>query len=149
MLAAGLDVISFVAGDDHTWARDFYRAASFVLIGGAVVSVFAALTGFWDWLKSTEKGTQARRTANAHAVTMITVTVLIAVGIAVRALAYWDEPATPLVALILTLVAAGLTVLGGTLGGTLAFDYGFNVETAGDHPVWHQSETDVFPGDAH
>jgi hypothetical protein len=27
------------------------------------------------------------------------------------------------------------------------FDYGFNVETAGDHPVWHTSETDVFPGD--
>jgi hypothetical protein len=26
------------------------------------------------------------------------------------------------------------------------FDYGFNVETAGDSPVWHQSEVDVFPG---
>jgi len=26
------------------------------------------------------------------------------------------------------------------------FDYGFNVETAGDSPVWHQSETDVLPG---
>ena len=26
------------------------------------------------------------------------------------------------------------------------FEYGFNVETAGDHPVWHRSETDVFPG---
>ena len=36
------------------------------------------------------------------------------------------------------------------LGGSLAFDdYGFNVETAGDHPVWHRSETDVFPGDDH
>ena len=34
-------------------------------------------------------------------------------------------------------------------GGTLAFDYGFNVETAGDHPVWHPSEKDVFPGDVH
>ena len=39
--------------------------------------------------------------------------------------------------------------VGGTLGGTLAFDYGFNVETAGDHPVWHKFETDVFPGDKH
>ena len=95
MLAAGFDVISFAGGDDHAWARDFYRAASFVLIGGAVVSVFAALTGFWDWLKSTEKGTQARRTANAHAWTRSTVTGLVAVGIAVRALGDWDEPATP------------------------------------------------------
>jgi hypothetical protein len=31
-------------------------------------------------------------------------------------------------------------------GGTLVYDYGFNVETAGDHPVWHQTEQDVFPG---
>ena len=37
-------------------------------------------------------------------------------------------------------------MLGGTIGGSLVFDYGFNVETAGDHPVWHRSETDVFPG---
>ena len=149
ILAAAFDVISFVGGDDRPWARDFYRAASFVLIGGAAVSVLAAFTGFWDWLRSTEKGTQARRTANAHAWTMITVTVLVAVGIAVRAFAFWHQSSTPLLALGLTLVAAALTVLGGTLGGTLAYDYGFNVETAGDHPVWHKSETDVFPGDKH
>jgi hypothetical protein len=29
---------------------------------------------------------------------------------------------------------------------SLVFDYGFNVETAGDHPVWHQSELDVMKG---
>jgi uncharacterized membrane protein len=149
MLAATFDLISFVAGDDQPWARDFYRAASFTLIGGAVVSVLAALTGFWDWKHSTEKGTQARRTVNAHAWTMITVTVLVIAGIAVRALAFWDEQATPPLALVLALAAAALTVLGGTIGGTLAYDYGFNVETAGDHPVWHRSETDVFPGDKH
>ena len=39
--------------------------------------------------------------------------------------------------------------LGATFGGSLVFEYGFNVETAGDHPVWHQSETDVFPGEEH
>lgn len=149
VLAAAFDVISFAAGDDQPWARDFYRAASFVLIGGAVVSVFAALTGFWDWLRSTEPGTQARRTANAHAWTMVTVTVLVLAGILIRAAFFWDEASTPLPALALTLVAAALTALGGTLGGSLAFDYGFNVETAGDHPVWHKSESDVFPGDAH
>ena len=33
-----------------------------------------------------------------------------------------------------------------SFGGALVFEYGFNVETAGDHPVWHRSETDVFPG---
>ena len=149
VLAAAFDLISFAGGDDQPWARDFYRAASFTLIGGVVVSLFAALTGFWDWKRSTERGTQARRTVNAHAWTMITVTVLVIAGIAVRAVSFWDEPATPVLALALTVVAAALTFLGGTLGGTLAYDYGFNVETPGDHPVWHRSETDVFPGDKH
>ena len=111
------------------------------------MSVVAALTGFWDWLRSTEPGTQARRTANAHAVTMVTVTLLVAVGIAVRAVSFWDEPSTPLLALCLSIAAALLTGVGGALGGTMVFDYGFNVETAGDSPVWHRSESDVLPGD--
>lgn len=145
VLAAAFDAISAV-GNEEEWARDFYRAASFVLIGGAAVSVFAALTGFWDWRHGTEAGTQARRTVNAHAWTMVTVTVLILAGIAVRVFAFWDEDSTPGVALALTLVAAALTFLGGTIGGSIAFDYGFNVETAGDHPVWHRSEGDYFPG---
>jgi uncharacterized membrane protein len=80
---------------------------------------------------------------------MVTVTVLVLINIGVRTLAAWDDPATPLGVLVLSLVAAGLTAVGGTLGGSLAFDYGFNVETAGDHPVWHESEVDVFPGDRH
>lgn len=146
MLAASFDLISAI-GHEQEWARDFYRAASFTLIGGAAVSVLAALTGFADWLRSTEPGTQARRTANAHALTMVVVTVLILVGIAVRIFYFWDEASTTGVALAITLVAAGLTLVGGTIGGSLAYDYGFNVETAGDHPVWHRCEVDVFPGD--
>jgi uncharacterized membrane protein len=146
LLAAAFDVISAV-GHDEEWARDFYRAASFTLIGGAAVSVLAALTGFWDWLRATEPGTQARRTVNAHAATMVTVTVLILAGIVVRVAAFWDEPSTPGLALVLTLTAAALTVIGGSIGGSIAYNYGFNVEVAGDHPVWHRSEVDVFPGD--
>jgi uncharacterized membrane protein len=144
-LAAAFDVISAV-GHEQEWARDFYRAASFTLIAGGAVSVLAALTGFWDWLRSTEPGNQARRTVNAHAITMVAVTVLVAAGIAVRVLAFWDEPSTPGLALAFTLAAAALTVVGGTIGGSLTYDYGFNVENAGDSPVWHRSEEDVFPG---
>ena len=48
--------------------------------------------------------------------------------------------------LILSLAVAGLVSIGATYGGSLVYDYGFNVETAGDHPVWHVSEEDVFPG---
>lgn len=145
VLAAVFDLISAV-GHSNEWARDFYRAASFLLIAGFVVSLLAVLTGFWDWLKSTEVGTQARRTVNAHAWTMVAMTVFVLASILVRVFVYWDESSTPGLVLGLTVVAALLTFLGGTIGGTLAFDYGFNVETAGDHPVWHVSEEDVFPG---
>jgi len=47
----------------------------------------------------------------------------------------------------LSVLIAVLVSVGATFGGSLVFDYGFNVETAGDHPAWHTSETDVLPGD--
>jgi hypothetical protein len=31
----------------------------------------------------------------------------------------------------------------------MTYDYGFNVESAGDHPAWHRSEVDVLTGDKH
>ena len=145
IFAAVFDVIA-TFGRNESWAQGFYRAATYVVIGGAVVSVFTALTGFWDWLRSTEKGTQARRTANAHAWTMLTVTALVLVNIALRVSEY-DRTHPTVAILALSLVVAALVAAGAALGGTLVFDYGFNVETAGDSPVWRQSETDVLPGD--
>jgi uncharacterized membrane protein len=146
VLAALFDVVS-VVGQHEEWARDYYRAATFCLVAGATFSLGAVLTGFWDWLKSTEAGTQARRTASAHAVTMLTVTTLVLSDIAVRILASPGDHYTHVPALVLTLAAALLTVVGGTIGGSLAYDYGFNVETAGDSPVWHKSEQDMTPAD--
>src|SRR5687768_413168 len=139
LFVAAFDVISAI-GHNQEWAREFYRAGSFTLLGGAAVSVFTALTGLWDWLKSTEPGTQVRRTANAHGWTMVTVTVLVLINVAVRVFALWDEPSTTGLVLALSLVAALLVSLGASLGGALAYEYGFNVETAGDHPAYHPSE---------
>ena len=64
LLAAAFDLIA-TFGRHESWAGDFFHAGTFVFVGGAAVSLLTALTGFWDWLRSTEKGTQARRTANA------------------------------------------------------------------------------------
>ncbi len=144
-LVAAFDVASFLGGDE-AWARDLYRAGTFALLGGLVVGLGAALTGFWDWLKSTKKGTQARRTVNAHAWTMVAVTTLVAVDLFVRWVVDDAAANTPGRVLVLSVAAFLLTVVGGTIGGSLAYDYGFNVETSGDHPVWHESEEDVFPG---
>ena len=46
----------------------------------------------------------------------------------------------------LSAAAGAFTFIGATYGVSMVFDYGFNVETAGDHPVWQKSEVDVFPG---
>jgi uncharacterized membrane protein len=145
ILAATFDLIA-TFGRDESWARDFWHAGTYVFVGGAALSVLAALTGFWDWLRSTEPGTQARRTANAHALAMVVVTVLALIDIALRIDEYGARNHPTVVILMLSLVVALLVTLGAALGGTLVFDYGFNVETAADSPVWHRSEQDVLPG---
>ena len=146
VLAAVFDVISALAGKDHSWARELWHAATYVFVGGATVSVLAALTGLWDAWRSSEAGTQARRTINAHATIMVTVTVLALADIAWRVNDHNTAAVTPGGIALLSVVIALLVSVGATYGGSLVYDYGFNVETAGDHPVWHKSETDVFPG---
>jgi uncharacterized membrane protein len=147
LLAAVFDVISVIGGKTHAWGRDFWHAGTYAFLGGAIVSVFTALTGLFDWLRSSEAGTQARRTANTHATIMLTVTALAVVDIALRLNGYHTDVSTPVGIMILSIVIAALVSLGATYGGSLVFDYGFNVEAAGDSPVWHPSETDVLPGE--
>jgi uncharacterized membrane protein len=143
------DVISRIGGDSHSWSYELWHAGTFVFIGGAAASVLAALTGFFDWLRSSQAGTQARRTANTHATIMLTVTALAIIDIALRLNGYHTHAFAPTGITVLSVVIAALVSLGATYGGTLVFDYGFNVETAGDSPVWHESETDVLPGEGH
>jgi uncharacterized membrane protein len=148
LFTAVFDVLSLALHDGHPdAARQLFLAGTWVLLGGAAVSVLAALTGWADWHRSSEPGTQARRTVNAHAITMIVVTVLVLVDLAWRGLGDLDAGHTSVGLMILSVVSALLVTVGATIGGTLVFDYGFNVETAGDHPVWHKSETDVRPGE--
>ena len=146
ILAAAFDVISVIGGDDKSWARDFWHAGTFVFVGGVAVSVLAALTGLADAKTSSEAGTQARRTINTHATIMVTVTVLALINTVLRLNAYNTDVSTPVGIMILSVVVALLVSVGASFGGTLVYDYGFNVETAGDHPAWHKSETDVLPG---
>jgi uncharacterized membrane protein len=147
ILVAVFDLISFVKQDatSGTLGRDFFISGTHVLIAGAIVSLPTALTGFWDWLKSTEKGTQARRTANFHMLVMLTVIAIVILNVVIR-LGQWDESHVQALPFVLSLVIAGLTTLGAAYGGGLVYDYGFNVETSGDHPVWHVTDKDHFPG---
>ncbi len=152
LLVAGFDVVSYVLGEGSRTATDFFRAGTYVIVVGAAASLGAALTGFWDWWKGVErepggraKRTQAWRTINTHMTIMLTVTVLVIVDVIVR-LGSWDDNYAGLFVTALSVIVAGLVSIGASYGGSLVYDYGFNVETAGDSPVWHESEVDVYPG---
>jgi uncharacterized membrane protein len=148
LFVAVFDVLSIAVHSSHPEvARQLYLAAGWTILGGAGVSLLTALTGWADWHRSSEPGTQARRTINAHAITMIAVTGVVVVDLLVRFIGYDDRGWTPVGIVVLSVLAALLTVLGATIGGSLVYDYGFNVETAGDHPVWHQTEADMLPAD--
>ena len=142
ILALGFDLISAASGADSSVGRDFFISATHVLAAGLIVSVPTALTGFWDWLKSTKPHTQAWRTANWHMAVMVTVTLLAVADLALRLMA-WEDGYAHGAPLVLSVLVGGLVAWGAVYGGALVYEYGFNVETSGDHPVWHVSESDV------
>jgi uncharacterized membrane protein len=107
------------------------------------VSLLTAFTGFWDWLKSTPKHSQVWRTANSHMAIMLTVTAIVLIDITLR-LSHWTKDYAELPVLILSLLAFLLVSLGAAYGGSLVYDYGFNVENATDLPQYHESTTDLY-----
>ena len=143
-LGAVFDLISFVK--DGSVESNFFVSGTHVFVAGLIVSVPTALTGFWDWLKSTPKHTQAWRTANWHMAIMLFVTLIVVVNVWCR-IKNWDDQSVSGFLLALSLLAGGLVSFGALYGGALVYEYGFNVETSGDHPVWHESEKDVLPGE--
>lgn len=138
------DLISYLATDART-EYDFFRAATILVISGALFSLPTMLTGFWDWLKSTPSGTQVWRTANFHMAMMITTGVLVLVNILWRTSGDGKVEAS-LGLTLFSLAITGLMTLGATYGGSLTYDYSFNVEEL-DGRVWEKSETDVYPAD--
>jgi uncharacterized membrane protein len=148
ILAAAFDVLSYAGQEWFDWSgapRDLFVAATYVLIGGLIVSIPTALTGFWDWLKSTPKHTQAWRTANWHMAVMLTVTLLVVINLVVRLGDFDDTSATGLGLALFTAIVGLLVAFGAAYGGSLVYDYAFNVEQDFDH-AWERSEVDKVPG---
>jgi len=150
VLAALFDLISYFSPADDAKAHDFFAAATFVMAAGFVVGLGAALTGFMDWWKGIPrdrrsgpigkaKHTQVWRTINWHATVMVIVTVLTLVDLLLR-IPNFDDGQTQLTWLVLSVLAAALVAFGAAYGGTLVFEYGFNVENIDE--VWNESEED-------
>ncbi|HZB02582.1 MAG TPA: DUF2231 domain-containing protein [Actinomycetota bacterium] len=149
-LAAVFDLVSFFSDGDPERAQDFFAAATFVMVAGFIVSLGAALTGFMDWWKGIPrdrnsgpigraKHTQAWRTINWHATVMIVVTVITLVDLLLR-IPNFEQGQTELSWLVLSVLGAILVLFGAAYGGTLVFEYGFNVENVSE--VWEESEVD-------
>jgi uncharacterized membrane protein len=156
VLAAIFDVISYV-GPSGSVARDFFVSGTYIIIAGAIVSLGTALTGFWDWWKGMErqpstgfpgkaKHTQVWRTANWHMAVMLTVTGIVIADIIVRLLQS-DVGHANFSTMILSILAGVLVSYGATYGGSLVYDYQFNVETLDGSTAWDETEIDQTPAD--
>jgi uncharacterized membrane protein len=150
-LAAVFDLISFFSDAMHPRARDFFVAATFVMVAGYIGGLGAAITGFFDWWKGIPrdrksgpigraKHTQVWRTINFHATVMVLVTVITLIDILSRVPNFSDHGQTQGMWLVLSLLSAGGVLFGAAYGGTLVFEYGFNVENVEE--VWNESEED-------
>jgi uncharacterized membrane protein len=159
LLAAAFDVVSYVAaqGDHGRVAHDFFVSGTLAMVAGFVASLGTALTGFWDWWKGMARvpntgpigrarHTQVWRTANWHMTVMLTVTTIVLVDILLRWSSF-DDRMSSLPVAVLSVIAAGLVTLGATYGGSLVFDYQFNVEDLKGSTVYDETEVDQFPGD--
>jgi uncharacterized membrane protein len=160
VLAAAFDLVSFimwkVKGADSTIASDAFIAATWVIVSGGIVSLGAAFTGFFDWWKGLDRDrtkgpigkashTQVWRTVNWHATVMLTVTAIVIVDIVVR-LGQYDKHYATLPTTILSVLAGILVTYGATYGGSLVFDYQFNVEGLKGSTAWDEGEEDQLPG---
>jgi uncharacterized membrane protein len=76
---------------------------------------------------------------------MLTVAVLVVIDVLWRTSGE-GKGAASLGLALLSLAITGLMTLGATYGGSLTYDYSFNVEEL-DGRVWEPNETDIYPAD--
>jgi len=121
VLAAGLAVIGALGGIEEAAGKAWWLA----LIGGLIVAVPTALTGFADWVRL-EWGSSRWRTATLHMSAMVTAVVLFGIAALLQHRGYVRGEVTTggWVFSVLGLVA--LTA-GGWLGGALVFVHGLRV----------------------
>ena len=77
---------------------------------------------------------------------MVTVTAIVIVDVIWR-LAQYGEGYTELGIMILSVVAALVVLYGSFYGGSLVYEYQFNVESLEGSTVWDETETDQMPAE--
>ncbi len=108
------------------WEEEQMAHGALLAIGfGLIVAVPTATTGLLDWL-DLEKGTPAKTTATLHLIVMVSATIVFALTFIVHLDGY-DDGTVSAGAWILGVVAEGLLIVGGTIGGSLPYVYGIRV----------------------
>jgi uncharacterized membrane protein len=77
---------------------------------------------------------------------MLTVTAIVIADIIIRLLQF-DDGYANFSTMILSLLAGVLVSYGAAYGGSLVYDYQFNVESLDGSTAWDETETDQLPGD--
>ncbi|MFG6279270.1 DUF2231 domain-containing protein [Microbacterium sp. 5K110] len=113
------DLIGLASDDPRAFAAGSRLLIAIGLVGAVVASVLGLLD-----MSRIERRTPARRTAVAHLLLNVTGIVLFILGLVVRLL---DAGRIPLVAFLLSGIAAGGLSVSGWLGGKLSYRWGVRV----------------------
>jgi uncharacterized membrane protein len=127
--ATGAAILSRLGVSDENLAVAWWLA----LVGGLIVTVPTALTGFVDWL-TIARGTPLWRTATLHLGAMVTATIVFAITAGAGHADYVDR-AVGGGALVLTLIGYGVMAFGGWLGGAIVFVHGMRVLNLVEEPT--------------
>jgi uncharacterized membrane protein len=118
-------VAMLVAGKLGLQTPQMAVGALIAISGGLILAAPTAVTGLLDWL-DIPKGTPARTVATVHLLAMVTATVLFALTWLAQRPGY-NAGEVRTLGLILSLVAEGVLIFGGFLGGAIVFVYGNRV----------------------
>lgn len=117
--------------------RAYGRPAVWLSALGIVSAVVASVFGFIDYRRLT-KGTKAHAVATTHLILMDVVLLCFVVGFFIRradSTQYLDG--TPVAAVVLSVIGVTIMLVGGWMGGQLAYRYGVRVADEADQLQAH------------
>jgi len=125
VLAAALAVLGTAGAIEEAAGKACWLA----LVGGLIVAVPTAATGFADWVRL-EWGSAPWRTATLHLTAMVTAVVLFAIAAWLQHRGY-DRGEVTTGGLVFSLVGLIALTAGGWLGGAIVFVHGVRVLRGG------------------
>jgi nitrite reductase/ring-hydroxylating ferredoxin subunit/uncharacterized membrane protein len=122
ILALVLDVASFARDDGNAMARSAFVA----IVAGIITALLAAGPGTVDWLDIRDDH-PAKKTGTYHMLLNVAAVILYAISVALRWGTLEEANRTPVLAFIVSLIAAIVLTVSGYLGGHMVYNDGIAV----------------------